>query len=477
LPPTPDTPRYVKWTPQEGMIAGMQFPAPASSLLHGRARLLASVVATAALLAACGTPRPAAPPAAAAPPRHDQPTDTTLPSAATRALAERFPDMHVLSHSAGHLQVDDADDLAVVLAPLGQSSEAIVAVLVTGANGDYRVATSSKVVAPGCDTCTTTVDITHKLLSVHVMQPSDPEFERLTWQFGYRDNGDTLRLVGVTAAQPAGDDPIAHSYAIATDLATGAKVDTLDPTQADPARRRELHSTVPLRPKLAFDAFAFTPQALGPELQRSPPSAFEPAESLPASAATFLRSRFPGAAVQSRSAGPLRIDGLRDFAVVVAPAAGGDGDTTLVVLYSQPDGSLKVGATSGPLAHACRACEMQVLIAHKALVVQTTSTDAAGTHIVGWQFVATPKDKTGALRLVGVRTVLAARSGADSRRYVNTTNLVTGDKLDVVEDVTHGHRNRAEQAGKVALRPPILLAGFNFDPGRLDAETRRDFAP
>ena len=464
--------------PRKGMIAGMQFPGSSTSLIRSRACLLASFAATAALLAGCGTPRPAsAPPAAAPAPHHDLPADNGLPPAAVRALAQRFPYMQPLAHSAGHLQVDDADDLAVLIAPPGQPSEAIVALLVTGAAGEYRVATASKVVAPGCEPCTTTVDITHKLLSVHVMSPSDPEFERVTYQFGYRDNGDTLRLVGVTAAQPAGDDPIAHSYAISTDLVSGTKLDTLDPTQADPARRRELRSTVPVRSKIAFDAFAFTPQALEPELQRRPLSAFEPTEQLPASALTFLHSRFPGAAVQSRSVGALRAEGTRDLAVVMAPPAGADGDTTLVVLYPQPDGSLKIGATSGPLARACRGCDMQVLIAHKALVVQTTSADAAGSHIVGWQFMANAKDKAAALRLVGVRTVQATRADGDSHRYVNTANLVTGDKLDVVEDITHGHRNRVERASKVALRPPILLAGFTFDPGKLDAETRRDFTP
>ena len=464
------------------MIAGMQFSAFASPLFVGRARSLRRVAALAAAtlaalaMAGCGTVRPAPP----APVVHhvEQPTDAGLPAAASRALNQRFPYMHPVGHSSGHLQVDDADDLAVVLAPIGQSSDAIVAVLVASAGGEYRVATASKVVAPGCDTCTTTVDITHKLLSVHVMRPSDPEFERVTYQFGYRDTDDALRLVGVTAAQPAGDDPIAHSYAISTSLLNGAKVDTLDATQSEPARRRELHSTVPLRPAIAFDAFAFTPQALGPELRRQPVSAFEPAETLPAAAATLLRARFPGATVQAHSAGALR-DGARDVAVVLAPTANAaEGDAKLALLLAQPDGSLKLGATSGPLTRNCHGCDVQVQIAHRALVVQTMSTDTSGTHIVGWQFMAMPRDKPGALRLVGVRTVLASRSGnGDSHRYVNTANLVTGDKLDVVEDVAHGHRNRVERAGKVPVRPAITLAGFAFDPGKLDAETRRDFNP
>jgi hypothetical protein len=446
----------------------MRFPDSDRPWLAAPAALLA------ALLAGCATHAPAPAPAPE-PRRVEQPTDTGLPAAAARALGQRFPALHPVGHSAGHLQVDDADDLAVVLAPQGQSSEPIVAVLVSGAAGEYRVATVSRPVAPGCDTCTTTVDIAHKLLSVHVMRPSDPEFERVTWQFGYTD--DALRLVNVTAAQPAGDDPIAHGYAISTNLLTGAKVDTLDPTQTDPSRRRELKSEVPLRHAIAFDTFDFTPQALGPELRRQPLSAFEPQDALPAPAVALLRKSFPGATVQGRSAGPLRPDGPRDLVVVLDPAGGGDTDTTLALLLAQPDGGFRLGATSGPLTRNCRGCDVQVQIAHHALVVQTTSVDGGATHIVGWQFMAAPKDKSGALRLVGVRTVLASHSGADSHRYVNTANLLTGDKLDVVEDVVRGHRKRAEHSSKVAVRAPLPLAGFAFDAGRLDAETRHDFNP
>jgi len=448
----------------------MSFPVP------DRSRSAVLAAAFAALLAACASRPPASPPPAPEPRRVEQPADTGLPASAARALSQRFPFMRAVAHSAGHLQVDDADDLAVVLATPGQASEPVVAVLVTGAGGDWRIATASKPIAPGCDTCTITIDIARKLLSVHVMRPSDPEFERITYQFGYRDTDDALRLVGVTAAQPAGDDPIAHGYAISTNLVNGSKLDTLDPT-SDPSRRRELKSTVPLRPAIAFDSFAFTPQALGAELRRQPLSAFEPAETLPASAAALLRKSFPGATVLARSAGPLRPDGPRDLAVVLDPAGGGDADTTLALLLAQPDGSHRLGATSGPLTRGCRGCDVQVQIAHHALVVQTTSTDAAGTHIVGWQFMAAPKDRSGALRLVGVRTVLASRSGADTHRYVNTANLLTGDKLDVVEDVVRGRRKRNEHSSKVAVRPPIPLAGFAFDASKLDAETRRDFNP
>ena len=176
------------------------------SFQRGRARaaFLFATTVLVALLSGCGLFRPAPPPPPTPAVRHvETPTDSGLPASAARALSQRFPYMHAIGHSAGHLQVDDADDLAVVLAPIGQSHDAVVAVLVTGAGGEYRVATSSKVVAPGCEPCTTTVDVAHHLLSVHVMRPSDPDFERVTYQFGYRDTDDALRLVGVTAAQPA----------------------------------------------------------------------------------------------------------------------------------------------------------------------------------------------------------------------------------------------------------------------------------
>jgi hypothetical protein len=457
------------------MMPGMRFPARANPFLHGRARLLAAIVAT-AFVVACGTPHPAPP----TPRRVEPPADVGLPASAARALAERFPWLHAIGHAAGRLQVDDADDLAVVLAPLGQSHDAVVALLVTGAGDAYRVATVSKPVAPGCEPCTISVDIARHLLSVHVIRPSDPDFERVTYQFGYREADDAPRLVGVSAAQPAGDDPIAHSYAISTNLLDGAKLDTLDPTSTDPARRRELRSRVPPRPAIAFDAFPFTSQALAAELRRLPAAAFEPQEPLPAAAATLLRTRFPGASVRARSAGELRAPGVRDLAVVLAPPPGADADAdaTLALLLARPDGSLRLGAVGGSLTRACRGCDVQVQIAHRALVVQTTASDAAGTRVVGYQFMAAPRSKTGALRLVGVRTVLSRRTdGGDSHRDVSTANLLTGDKLDVSEDVVRGRRQRVERASRIALRPTILLAGFAFDPGLLDAETRHGVPP
>jgi hypothetical protein len=455
----------------------MRSPAFHRPALSRRVPARGGALALALLLAGCAHLHHEAPAPAQ---RHvEVPNDNGLPPGAARALSQRFPTLRPLSHASGHLQVDDADDLAVVLAPPGQAHDGLVALLVTGAGGEYRVATTSRVVSPGCETCTTTVDIAHHVLSVHVARPSDPDFERVTYQFGYRETDDALRLTGVTAAQPAGDDPIAHGYAITANLLTGAKLDTLDPTATDPSRRRELRSKVSLRPAIAFDAFAFSPAALGPELRRQPAFAFEPADPLPTAVTTLLRNRFPGLAVQSRAGGALRAEGSRDLALVLVPAdpkPADGGDTVVALLQAQQEGTWRLAAVSGPVTRNCRGCDVQALIAHRALVVQTTGVDSAGTHVAGYQFMPA-RDKTAALRLVGVRTVLATRAGnGDSQRYVNTANLATGDKLDVIEDVIHGRRTRTEHASRVPVRPAIAFAGFAFDPSKLDAETRRDFA-
>ena len=186
------------------MIAGMDFSALRTPL--ARPRILAPAAVIATLLSGCGLLRPAPPAPAAVLHRAEPPSDTGLPASAARALGQRFAAMHAVGHSSGRLQVADADDLAVVLAPLGQSTDAVVALLVTGAGGEYRVATASKVVAPGCETvhhhgghrtpcwCTS-------------MDRADLELVRVTYQFGYGGADDALRLVGVTAAQPRGRRP------------------------------------------------------------------------------------------------------------------------------------------------------------------------------------------------------------------------------------------------------------------------------
>jgi hypothetical protein len=194
------------------MIPGMQLPVSRPGcrrLLRGWPVLFAAV----ALVAGCSLFRPVGPSLPVR--RHvEVPTDQGIPAAAARALNQRFPWMHVIAHGSGRLQVDDADDLAVALAPAGQSHDVVVALLVNAGPADYRVGAVSQVIAPGCEQCSATVDISRHALFVHVTRAGDADYDSITWQFTYRDNGDAdaLRLVGVSAVQSAQrDDPIAHS--------------------------------------------------------------------------------------------------------------------------------------------------------------------------------------------------------------------------------------------------------------------------
>jgi hypothetical protein len=112
------------------------------------------------------------------------------------------------------------------------------------------------------------------------------------------------------------------------------------------------------------------------------------------------------------------------------------------------------------------------------LTVQMTSTDAAGTQLRNFQFAFRPGDNGGApqLRLVGTRTeTVSHTAGGDTLRYVNSANLLTGDKLDVIANIVGGKSQRAERRSKVPVHAAVLLNSFTFDPNALPAETRRDF--
>jgi hypothetical protein len=145
------------------------------------------------------------------------------------------------------------------------------------------------------------------------------------------------------------------------------------------------------------------------------------------------------------------------------------------VLLGQPDGGMKLGAVSGPVTRECPGCDVLLEIARRTLIVQTRGGDATSTQTRGYQFALVGKTAAAPLRLIGVRSVSVTRAGnGDVHRSVTTANLLTGDKLDVTEDLVRGSRQRARHAGHVPLRPAIAFAGFGFDPSRLDAETRRD---
>ncbi|MEP6505507.1 MAG: hypothetical protein ABJD97_19385 [Betaproteobacteria bacterium] len=429
------------------------------------------LLATAAFVAACSTPPPIA--------QKPLPPERQIPVGALKALTEWFPDLRVVANSSGPLQPGDVNDIAVVLTRGEGSGDYVLAVLEPAGHDEYRVATASQPINPGCQQCSVGVDVARHGLFVHVIRAVGPDFENFTYQFAYADVTRALRMVGVTAYIPSQpDDPIPHSFSASVDMTTGQRTDVVEDAPNDELVHRERQTSVPVRAPITFDAFSFAADALDVETRRLPPVPFDPAAMLPPVAAEALRERFPQMTVQSQASGSLRGDGSRDIVAVLAPAdrparTGAASDALVAVLLAQPDGSMKLADVSGTLAHDCPTCDVQVQIARRTLIVQTTAVDSAGSQSVDYQFAFRPRELP--LRLVGVRTETAIRSAnGDDRRYVNSANLLTGDRIDVVDGIVRGRKSRSEQKTRLPIRPPITLAAFAFDTNTLVEETRQD---
>jgi hypothetical protein len=436
-----------------------------------------SVLVPALLAAACSSPPPAPRPVPPAPAARRAGADpNAVPPAAAAALRARFPGLRVVGRSAGRFQVDDADDLAVVLAPEGARGEHVVALLSSPRENEWRVTGATAPLDPGCTSCGASVDISQHALFVHVTRADGPRRANITCEFAYRDNDEKPRLVSVSTYQAdPSEEPQPHAYANSANLATGRKLDELDDAHDGQPRHRELLSSIPLRAPVGFDQFSFAAAGLEAETRRLPASAFEPDAPLPAAALAQLQARFPGMAVRGHATGELHAPGARDVAVVLAPAgapapagaAARANGAVVAVLMAQPDGSLALADVSPPLSRACAECDVQVLIGQRQLTVQVGSGDAAGALTRAYQFACRPADGPGAalpLRLVATRVDALARSaGGDTHRVLTTTNIITGDRLETTTDVVQGHPQHGTRRSRVPLRQPVMLTAFSLE--------------
>ena len=433
---------------------------------------LVALMAAAGILAACTTP----PPMAIAP---TPPLEHHLPDNATQALAQRFPTLKVVSDSRGTLRADGPDAIAAVLGGPDAGGEFTIALLERDDAAVWHIVGASHPIFPGCEKCSVGVDLAPGGLYVHVIRAKDTDYENFTYRFAPADAADPLRLVGVTAFIPSRpDDPHSHSFSASVDLLTGKRTDVVDDTSADAPMHRERQSTLAVRPALAFDDFAFTADALDAETRALPPVVFDRAGVLPPAVAETLRERFPQMVLMSQASGALRGDGGRDIAAVLVPAdrtlrAGAAADAVVAVLLAQPDGSLRVADVSGAMAHDCATCDVQVRIARHALDVQTNDVGAGGSVSVDYQFGYRPNDAS--LRLVALRTETATRGGdTGAIRSVTTTDMVSGKRVDVVDGVVNGRRNRSEQKSQQPPRELAALSDFRFDAAALADATAAD---
>ena len=435
-----------------------------------RALLLTALAALAAILAACTTPPPRV--AAVAKP----PPERRLPESARLALAQRFPELRVVSDNGGLLPTPGVDELAAVLARADGTGEFTIALLAPDGPGAWRVADASRPIVPGCAKCSVSADLAPHGLYVRVIRADGADFVNFTYQFAPGAGSEPWRLVGVTAYKPARPgDPAAHGFSATVDLLSGQRTDITDDDAGGTLVHREHQSTVPLRPAIAFGDFAFTADALDAETRALPPVAFDPAGTLPAAAVDALRERFPRMTVQSQSSGALRGEG-RDIAAVLVPAdraarPGAAADAVVAVLLAQPDGGVRLAEVSGAMAHDCPTCGVQVQIARRVLSVQTTDVSATGSVSTDYQFAFRAKDAP--LRLVALRSETLVRVADNaSNRTVASLNLVSGDRVEVVNGVVNGRHKRSEQKWRLQPPAPVGLADFTFDPARLDEDAR-----
>jgi hypothetical protein len=196
---------------------------------------------------------------------HAHTSPEPLPAAASAVLARRFPELRVLSHTAGALHADGARDIAVVLGR-GERGARIVSVLWSEAGGGYRFADASGDIAAACAGCDVAVRVVarERVLEVGTSDPGGATASVRTWRFAYRGTkGDVLRLVGVRSEQiwhgdsgDGGGDGVIDNVA-STDLLTGAKLDVIEGDRRGRHRRLEAGSRVPLRQPILFDQFSF----------------------------------------------------------------------------------------------------------------------------------------------------------------------------------------------------------------------------
>jgi hypothetical protein len=437
---------------------------PVPTSLRAIARRVALPVLT-AILAGCAAPPPAPAPVARPKPEHP------LPEAVRQALAQRFPDLKIVSDSSGLLPTPDVDDIAVVLKRGDISGEYFVALVAPDGHGAWRVAEASQPIVPGCGKCSVSADLAPHGLYVRVIRAQGQDFENFTYQFAPGAANEPWRLVNVTAyVPPRPEDPASHGFSASVDLLTGQRTDIVDEAGGDGALHREHQTAVPLRAAIAFEDFSFAPDALDAETRKLPPVVFDPSGTLPAAAVDALREHFPKMTVQSQAGGTLRGEG-RDIAVVLVPAdraarMGAASDALVAVLLAQPDGGVKLAEVSGAMAHDCPTCDVQVQIARRTLRVQTTDVNATGSVSVDYQFAFRPKDPS--LRLVGLRTETTRRAGdAGSRHTLASTNLITGEHVETVDAIVNGRRTHNEQKTRVTPGEPLPLSQFAFDPGAL----------
>jgi len=183
---------------------------------------------------------------------------------------------------------------------------------------------------------------------------------------------------------------------------------------------------------------------------------------------------FPDIEIREFAIGEIRSHGVNDIAVVFN-RIGKPTVNWIALLSKEKNGSYRIDHTTKEINPGGGNDDFSVEIRNSALFVRTSFPGQSIAEADEYQF----KYRGGIFRLIGVKMNLFSHAADDSSyRYTLSTNLLTGEKNEFIEDDIDGKRKRREVKSLVPIRPPIKLEDFDFVVG-LRAELRptvgRDF--
>ncbi len=189
--------------------------------------------------------------------------------------------------------------------------------------------------------------------------------------------------------------------------------------------------------------------------------AHAPTPAMPPAAAAVLAARFPALRVLAYSVGALHADGARDVAAVLG--RGERGARIVAVLWNEGAAGYHFANASGDIDAGCTACDVAVHIRDRVLDVSASDPGPELATVRSFRFVYRGTRGT-VLRLVEIRTERITHDAGDRDiDCVVSANLLTGDKVDRVEETAHGTTKRREIRSRVPLRQPLLFDQFAFD--------------
>jgi hypothetical protein len=181
-------------------------------------------------------------------------------------------------------------------------------------------------------------------------------------------------------------------------------------------------------------------------------------DGMPVKALSAIKMRFPDTEVREIAIGKIRPTNVNDIAVVInkvgQPAA-----NRIVVLRKEKEGSYRIVHETKEINPGGGNYDFDIDIKNHSLFIHTSFPGQSIAESDEYQF----NYQSGTFRLIGVSVNMFSHAAEDSEyKYKTSTNLLTGEKNDFIEDVVDSKKRRFEVKTHVPVRPPIEFKDFDF---------------